>query len=73
MIILKQSYNTFKEIDYKTLSKDTLKQLYKMLCENYLNYDNESNSYFWNSGIKDFDNDLEEFDNYIFDRGLENG
>ena len=58
------SYNQFKQIDYKTLTNETLKKLHKTMCEHYLIQEQDINSYYFSTGIKDFDLDLEDFDSF---------
>ena len=67
-LTLKQEYEGFKKIDYTLISDKSLKELHNLICEQFIKYDSEDNSYFFSTGIRDFDLLLEEFDIYVCDK-----
>ena len=62
----KKALEGFKQIDYKILTMDTLKKLHHDLTLYYLRYDEDTNSHYFETGISEFNNLLEEFDEWFY-------
>ena len=62
-----QSYKTFKQINYKILAFKTLKSLFATLKNEYEVYEETTNSYYYDTGLISFNQELEELENYYYE------